>query len=48
MSDDEDSKGELVTTDGQMIDLNALIPLGVQLIEKSDKQAHAQLELQKE
>ena len=45
---DEKMNGELITDDDGQIDLNALIPLGVKLIENSNAQAQAQVDLQKE
>ncbi|NOY48410.1 MAG: hypothetical protein GXO84_09515 [Chlorobi bacterium] len=48
MTDNENNTGELVTDDDASIDLNALIPLGVQLIENSNKQSHAQLKHQQD
>ena len=45
---DETKNGELVPSEEGSLDLNALIPLGVQLIENSHKQSQAQIELQKE
>lgn len=48
MATDEDKEGELVRDEEGKIDLNALIPLGAQLIENSNKQAEAQIEIQKE
>jgi len=48
MSDNENNTGELITDDDTSIDLSALVPLGMQLIENSNKQAEAQLQVQKE
>lgn len=48
MTEDKKTDGELIPNDEAQIDLNALIPLGVQLIENSHKQAQAQIEVQKE
>lgn len=48
MSDELDNGGELIPKDEMQIDLNALIPLGVQLIENSHKQAQAHIEIQRE
>ena len=45
---EENKEGELVPHEESQIDLNALIPLGVQMIENSHKQSQAQIELQKE
>ncbi len=45
---EESDGGELVSKEEGQIDLNALIPLGVQLIENSHKQVEAQIEIQKE
>ncbi|MEW8521638.1 MAG: hypothetical protein AB2552_01155 [Candidatus Thiodiazotropha endolucinida] len=45
---DIENEGELLPREKGQIDLNALIPLGVQLIENNQKQAEAQIEIQKE
>ena len=50
MSQEDAKKSELVQAAQveQSIDLNSLIPLGVQLIENSNKQAQAQIKLQRD
>ena len=45
---DKENKGDLLPKEEGQIDINSLIPLGVQLIENSYKQAEAQIEIQKE
>ncbi len=48
MTQENNNEGELIQKEEGQIDLNALIPLGVQFIENSHQQAKAQIEIQKE